>query len=168
MCIQSKHRRRNLERKWKRSRLTVDHQIYRDQCIVVNKLLRKTRVDYYSEQIMACGRDQKGLFRVAKHLLGEKKPPSLPQCSTHSDLPEAFSTYFSEKICAIRRGIQSDNADAPDDVPTDSAVTTTLSTIAPATQDELRKLIMSAPAKSCDLDPLPTWQGPRRSSVRRT
>ena len=38
---EAKHLRRQVERRWKKSRLTVNHQIYGDQCIVVNKLLNK-------------------------------------------------------------------------------------------------------------------------------
>ena len=59
---EAKHLRRKLERRWKKNRLTVNHQIYRDQCIVVNKLLKQTRIAYYSEKITACAYDQKGIY----------------------------------------------------------------------------------------------------------
>jgi len=74
-----KHLRWKLERRWKKSHLTVNHQIYRGQCIVVNKLLKQTRITYYSENITACAHDQKGIYKVAKHLIGDRGSTSLPQ-----------------------------------------------------------------------------------------
>ena len=42
-----KHLRRKLERKWRCSKLAIDHQIYREQCAITNKLLQQTRISYY-------------------------------------------------------------------------------------------------------------------------
>ena len=67
---EAKHLRRKLERRWQKNRLTVNHQIYRDQSVVVNKLIKQTRIAYYSVKITACTHDQKGIYKVAKHLLG--------------------------------------------------------------------------------------------------
>ena len=63
---EAKHLKRKLERKWKQSKLTVDHEIYRKQCAIVNKMLKQTRINFYSHQIESCGRDQKTLFKVTK------------------------------------------------------------------------------------------------------
>ena len=38
----AKRKKRQLERKWQNSKLTVDHQIYRNQGIVINKILCKS------------------------------------------------------------------------------------------------------------------------------
>ena len=105
---EAKHLRRKLECRWRKSRLTVDHQIYRDQCVLVNKLLKKTRQTYYSDKIIECGRDQKGIYKVAKHLLGDKGCPSVPSTAPPSELTEMFSNFFTEKILTIRHGLQSD------------------------------------------------------------
>ena len=67
----AKHRRGKLDSKWRTSRLTVEHQIYRNQCVILNKLLRESRVAYYFDKLNACGRDTKGIYRLRKHLLGE-------------------------------------------------------------------------------------------------
>ena len=63
---QAKHLRRKLERKWRNSRLTIDQQIFRNQCVVVNKLLKESRVSYYSDKVNVCGRDTKGIYRITK------------------------------------------------------------------------------------------------------
>ena len=46
----AKHVRRKLERKWRRTKLKVGHDIYRIQCSSVNKMLRQARLNYYSEK----------------------------------------------------------------------------------------------------------------------
>lgn len=52
-----------------KGKLTVDHDIYRAQCAVVNKMLNQTRVNYYSDKVSSCGSDQKSLNKITKHLL---------------------------------------------------------------------------------------------------
>ena len=42
----AKHLRRKLERKWRTTELSIDHHIYRNQCAVVNRLIKKARLDY--------------------------------------------------------------------------------------------------------------------------
>ena len=42
-----------LERKWRRTKLKIDHNIYRIRCASVNKMLQ-AQLNYYSEKIVAC------------------------------------------------------------------------------------------------------------------
>ena len=158
---EAKHLRRKLERRWRKSRLTVDHQIYRDQCIVMNKLLKRTRQTYYSDKIIECGRDQKGIFKVAKHLLGDTGCPSLPSTAPPSELTEIFSNFFTEKILTIRRGLQSDEEPEPEDneshINMQPFVKKPLKQFTCASQKEVKTIIMKSPNKSCELDPVPTW-----------
>ena len=87
----AKHLKRKLERKWRKTDLTVDHKIYRKQCSYVNRLLSKSRVNFYSEKIESCGRDQKTLFKVTKPLLGKTEEPVLPSATSPEDLAQTFS-----------------------------------------------------------------------------
>jgi len=81
------------------SRLTVYHQIYRDQCIVV----KQTRIVYYSEKFTACAHD---IYKLAKQLLGDRGSTSLPQTGSPSELTEMFSSLFIDKIQNTRRDLQ--------------------------------------------------------------
>ena len=101
----AKHLRRKLERKWRASKLTVDHQIYRNQCAVVNKLLIRARLDFYSDKINSCGNDSKGLFKITKHLLGGSEVVALPSGVSPKQLAQNFSDFFINKIENIRNGI---------------------------------------------------------------
>ena len=101
MCVwyneelhEAKHLKRKLERKWRKTNLTVDHEIYRNQCASVNKLLQRTRVKFYFEKIEACERDQKTLFKVTKKLLGKNEEVVLPTSSSSEELAQNFSYFF--------------------------------------------------------------------------
>ncbi len=91
---EAKHLKRKLERKWRKTNLTVDHEIYRNQCASVNKFLKQTRVKFYSEKIESCGRDQKTLFKVTKNLLGRNEEAVLPTSSSSKELAQNFSDFF--------------------------------------------------------------------------
>ena len=157
----AKHLRPKLERRWRKSRLTIDHEIYRTQCSLVNKLLRHARINYYSEKLEACGRDQKSLFKVTNTLLGKANVAALPSDRPSGKIAQDFSDFFVGKVDDIRAGIASGetqhvhsniNTDDINDLNNDCLLEFT-----PASEKEIEKIIKSAPNKSCELDPLPTW-----------
>ena len=63
-----------------------------------------------------------------------------------------FAEYFSRKVDKIR----TDTADAPAPVIADTA-TSSWSAFHPTTEEQVRRIIMSSPVKSCSLDPMPTF-----------
>jgi len=152
----SKRRKRKLERQWRLSQLEVHRQIYRDFSAQANKLLRQVQTEYYSQKVEDSAGNKQSLFRVTKQLMGEESSTPLPDHSSPQELAERFSTFFLDKISAIR-----DDLDKCDDViPTFQEPVfdgPQLSDFTPTTEDELRKLVMSSGTKSCDLDPIPTW-----------
>ena len=155
---EAKHLRRKLERKWRCSWLTMDHQIYRDQCAIVNRLLKPTRVTYYSEKVQECGQDQKGIYKLSKHLLGTGENPSLPSGISPKELAQRFSDFVIQKIDTIRNDLRLRPHGRIDNAPNLHAATTNmLAHFEPATLEEVRKIINKAPDKFCELDPIPTW-----------
>ena len=60
----AKHLKRKLENKWQKTQLTVDHEIYREQCAEYNKLLQRCKSAYYTEKVESCQNDSKSLFRI--------------------------------------------------------------------------------------------------------
>jgi hypothetical protein len=56
---EAEHQRRKLERKWHRSKLTIDHGIYRNHCDNMNKLLRQARSNNYTENLSSGQQDPK-------------------------------------------------------------------------------------------------------------
>ncbi len=152
-----KHKRRKMERTWRTSRLEANKQLYRQQCNKVNNMIIDAKKEYYSSKITECGRDQKKIFKLSKHLLGFTNTATLPSHSSPAELAERFSNYFSNKILSIRSNLitHEDNSYHGTEE-TACENTTNLDSFTPVTEDEIKKLIMNCPNKSCTLDPIPT------------
>lgn len=93
-----KHEKRKLERKWRETKLTIDHHIYRTQCSNVNNMLKQARVEYYTSKIESYGIDHKSLSKITKDLLGDTSEVILPSDSSSERLAQKFSDFFIGKI----------------------------------------------------------------------
>ena len=98
----AKQERRRLERTWRKSKLEVHKQMFREQCKLVNDMLLYAKTTFYSEKIRAFGKDQKKLFASANTLLKKNNNTNLPTNESQSTLAERLSTFFAEKINPIR------------------------------------------------------------------
>jgi hypothetical protein len=156
---ESKHKRRKAERLWRRTQLNIHHQLYRDQCHYVGKLLTVSKKTYFSNKIAECGCSQKDLFRITKNLMGQKGEIILPSYSSGNDLANKFSDFFTKKTATIRDTIINNGSSMSDTIVMSADVKFEgqhLTHFKPATQDEVRIVVMKSPSKSCELDPLPT------------
>ena len=146
--------RRELEHKWRRSKLEVDRQCYCKQRQVVKGMIEEAKAGYYSASVAQCTGDQKSLFRVVDNLLHKSKEPVLPTSTSDQTLANRFCEYFVGKIDQIRSEFDSHCQVTEDNV---SECVTHLTDFEPTTNEEVLKTLMKAPTKSCELDPLPTW-----------
>jgi hypothetical protein len=151
----AKRERRKLEKRWGASKLEVHRQAYREQCSKTNKLLRKAKQDYYIDKITECGKDQKKMMNMAKQLLGVKEPPAIPVPTSNKASADKLSDFFHQKIQTIRDNLNGDGDVIHD--PCDAYTGTPMEVFSPATEEEVRKVITTAPSKSCSHDPIPTW-----------
>ncbi|KAJ8038652.1 hypothetical protein HOLleu_16137 [Holothuria leucospilota] len=90
----AKHVKRKLEGKWRRTALNVHHQVIRQQCSKVNKLIRQAKIAYYSQKIEDCGNNVKDVYKIAKHLMGQDRVPPLPKFSSANELSQRFCDFF--------------------------------------------------------------------------
>jgi len=146
--LTEKRKRRKFERMWRASKLTVHHQMYCEQRDRVNGLIQKAKVTHYETKVIDCGSDQKALFGVVKSLMHRKEEKP---CVLSAD---AFSDFFVCKIRKIRQGFPETDCSHP---PEKSLTSERLSDFCPVTENEVQKIIMRSPTKSCSLDPWPTW-----------
>ncbi|XP_052791708.1 uncharacterized protein LOC128225851 [Mya arenaria] len=155
----AKHVKRKLERKWQISRLNVDHLMYRNQCAIVKKMLKRARIDYFSEKVKSSERDQKSLFKLTKHLLNGPSEIALPPGKKPEVLAQEFSDFFIDKIETIRTNISSQHQSesVSEDRRTEVRDIARMDNFIPATEEEVKKLVQQSAYKSCELDPLPTW-----------
>ena len=96
----------------------------------------------------------KQLWECINKILHRRPAPSLPTQASIKSLCNSFSSHFKETISVIQSTF---TGHTPDTVHADSPqLNFQLASFEPATTPEVRKIIMSSPSKSCDLDPIPT------------
>ena len=150
---QAKQRRRQCERRWRKSRLTVHRDAFIKAKQEVSKMIRRERANHYRSVIEENKSNPKKMFTVLSDLLGKNTERILPPDRDPSQLASEFSSFFVEKIEAIKASIESRNAPAmnQDHPPSSLSAWNTVS------ENEVRRFIMQSPSKHCPLDPLPTW-----------
>ena len=92
--------------------------------------------------------------------MGNKRDVILPSYHDGKALADKFCEFFFEKISTIRNNLAATNNSSSDNCDTMRADIKfegePLTSFSPVSRDELRKIILAAPTKSCELDPLPT------------
>jgi hypothetical protein len=120
---------------------------------------KNVRLNITQDKISEFGNDQKRLFKLTNSLLGNTNTVVLPSHQSETELANTFGSYFLGKIETIRTNLSKANKDRGDvdpfiaDTPFDG---NPLTAFTAASIDEVRKIILKAPSKSCELDLLPT------------
>ena len=129
-------------------KLTVDHQIYRSQCANVNKMLKHAKIDYYSDKVSSCGKDQKSLHKVTKHLFQCSSETILPSGQSQNELAQDFNDFFIAKIRGIRNDISSHVGPGVDTFSFDTdklSMDNCLVKFTPASEDKIQKILKNYP-----------------------
>ena len=157
----AKRERRKAERQMRKTNLEVHKQIYKDKSVQSNNLLLKCKNEYYFNEILEIGSDQKQLHKLTNSLMGNKSDTVLPVHQNEYALSNQFGEFFVGKIEAIRTNLSNLNnssAETGDALEADVKFDgTPLTSLSPASMEEVRKIIKRAPVKPCELDPIPTY-----------
>lgn len=157
----AKKAKRKAERVWRQSKLEVHRQIFKEKCRINSKLLFESKQTYYSSNIIECGNDTKRLYKLTNTLMGKNQDAVLPVSECDTALSNKFSDFFLEKIQSIRENLQNANNSASNPEHSLSAdikfTGQPLTEFSTASNEEIRKLLMTSPSKSCELDPMPTY-----------
>ncbi|XP_062616752.1 uncharacterized protein LOC134278448 [Saccostrea cucullata] len=154
----AKRERRKAERQMRRTDLTVHREIYRSHCTQVSKLAIHCKRSYYSSKIVEMGKDQKQLYRLTNRLMGAKSDVVLPAHQCEEMLANSFGEFFQTTIQKIRNELCNGSKIGFDPLQDDNEFTGVhLHTFEPASQDQIRAIILSASPKSCELDPMPSF-----------
>ena len=148
----AKQVRRRLERKWLRSGLTVDKELFQDQCETYKLLLAESKSTYHSKEVEDA--NQHELFRVIDKLTCPKSSKHLPDHESPKDLADTFATFFSDKINKLKSNLKS-STHPPVSVHISDTCSTSFSEFTEVTVDDVLLAIRSASITSCPLDPLP-------------
>ena len=149
----AKCEKRKLERRWRRTRLTIHKEMYCKSVVAYNKMLDSAQAKFYNNKIAECGNDSKAVSHVMKEILQQKKEVKLPIHSSAKDLANRFAHFFEDKVSNIRAGFPDMNYPCDFHVPLPECSFTEFSSIS---EVELQRIVMKSPSKGCSLDPLPT------------
>lgn len=156
---ENKTKRRNLERRWRCSRLTVDWQIYVTQCNKVKNMIFEAKMNYYSNLISDAGSDSNALFRTIDRLLHRSPEKQLPSSPSPKVLANSFIQFFKDKIINIQNNLPSLISERTNCFSMLDHLTRpncSLESFKPTTCDELLLISKKLSSKSCSLDPIPS------------
>ena len=151
-----KRKRRNLERRWRKSSLSTDKQLYITQCGIVNDMIRDAKSIYYSSIIAENKGNQKVLFQTIDQLLQRKQEPRFPTSTSSEHLANEFAAFFHEKISKMRCSLSHDSESIINPLPDLSCCQSELTDFCTVHTDDIRKYLVSSGVKTCALDPLPS------------
>ena len=93
----AKQEKRKAERKWKKSKLTIDKEILRERQKEANMKCLEAKTQYYNSKIEKSEENSKELFNLANSLLYKEKNEALPTYLCEKTLADQFGEYFTTK-----------------------------------------------------------------------
>ena len=146
---------RRLRRIWSSSHSAIDHSNLRSATNHYHASILKAKRHYYHSTLVSSKSNPKSLWTTINKILMRTSTISLPSFENAVDLSNKFASFFSTKINDIRTNLQSNSSTlSPHTSP--PSPPPLLTEFAPATCDEIAKLISSSNNSSCELDPIPT------------
>ena len=115
--------------------------------------MSKAKSAHYSKIIAQHSGDHRSLWQAFNKILHHCPKIYLPDHSSITALANTFSSFFINKISIIRSSFPTGSCS---NVLTSPNTREVLHNLSHVTDAEVRRLLLSAPCKSSDLDPLPT------------
>ena len=107
---------------------------------------------FYEAKISASN-SSRYLYGLVSHFCNKNKSSIFPNNVPLKNLPNLFIEFFTSKITKIRTTFSQDSCQTFSDISFHGSKLTNFHTL---TTNDVFKIIMSSPVKSCTLDPLPT------------
>ena len=104
----SKKERRQAERKWRNTKLTIFNDLYRQAKHKVSKLVHTAKCKSYTERI-ALASSSKELHQIVNTLSNRHPPKILPAIYLSADFPSIFIKHFTNKAEKLRANIASEH-----------------------------------------------------------
>ena len=100
-----KQKRRQLERKWRASRLPADREQYVHQCNVEINLIKSRKSEHFSFIIKENSGNQKVLFKTVQKLLQKPTVNYYPPSENDRMLADELATFFTTKIDTLHKDL---------------------------------------------------------------
>ena len=104
----AKRDRRQAERKWRNTRLTIFKDLYGQAKHKVSKLVHTAKCKFYTDRI-ALASSSKELHQIVNTLSNRHPPKILPTIYPSADLPSIFIKHFTNKVEKLRANIASEH-----------------------------------------------------------
>ena len=150
----AKRHRRYCERLWRRTRLTVHHDMFLQARLNVRDLLVSCKAAYYSNKINKCNGSQKAIFNVVSNVLHRKQDILPDSFDSQQEMADGFSKFFQQKIQTIRDQFDTPEVEQNESIP---YCQYRMSRFKRLSETDVMKLIRKSSSAFCDLDPAPTW-----------
>ena len=169
----AKRERRQAERKWRNTKLTIFKDLYGQAKHKVSKLVHTAKCKFYTERI-GLASSSKELHQIV-NTLSNRHPPIpipvialfwclikfttttttkiLPTIYPSADLPSIFIKHFTNKVEKLRANIASEHVTSMLVTGTTAA---TFSSFEKVSQLTVKECILNSAPKSCELDPIPS------------
>ena len=86
--------RRKNELIWRKTRTTINFDIYYESCKAVKKAISIRKSELMEQRVIDCEGDQKKLFSLIHSLLGSKKNTVLPEYTSSFTLASTINMFF--------------------------------------------------------------------------
>ena len=146
--------KRKAEKRWRRSKLTKDYEMFKEKKNDYNTFLNNLKSFDLRQKINRTKGNSKAMFKIINSSLNRKQDLPLPNHDIEINLANDFNNFFKDKIENIRSKF-SDLQTVHDKKMINGK--STLHEFSIVSQTEIKKLISDMPVKHCKLDPLPTW-----------
>ena len=148
----AKRERRQAERKWRSTKLTIFKDMYRQARHKVSKLVRTAKCKFCTERI-ALASSSKELHKIVNTVPHRHPAKILPTIYPSANLPSIFIKHFTNKVEKLRAIIASEHVTSRLGTGTTAA---TFSSFEKVSQLTVKECILNSAPKSCELDPIPS------------
>ena len=146
----AKRERRQAERKWRNTKLTIFKDLYRQTKHKVSKLVHTYKCKFYTERIAQASSSNE-LHKILNTLSNRHPPKILPTIYPSADLRSIFIKHFTNKAEKLRANIASEHVCS---TLVTGATAATFSSFEKVSQLTVKECILNSVSTSCELDPI--------------
>ena len=143
---------------WKNNPTEYNLNAFYQQRRHVANIIKQAQRSFYIEKLLENRTNFKEIFTITNKLLGRNDSSPLPPSEDPARLAQEFSEYFQDKINSIMLQLKP-TTDCPIDnryIEDGFLTQYCLDEFSEVREEEVLKLLTTAPAKSCELDPFPS------------
>ena len=150
-CRAARRECRRCERRYRRTRLPADKDQYVEAYKKKHETLERRRNQYWTDRVTSERTAPAKLWRSLSRIL-QRDGRLAEKIAETPNTADDFSQFFVKKVADVRS--DTEGRPCPRSV---STAATELSIMRPLSMEEVRRLILQSPTKSCGIDPIPTW-----------